>query len=339
MGMSSESLRMMCFAAKNGTDFSKTVTIGRQLCLIPKEELNKILSDYNPGYKDSHEMKELNKIYYKDSCQYAEPLFEYFGAKTTDSIDISNYENATIIQDMCAEIDDSLKNKYTCVWDGGALEHIFRFPTAIKNCMELVKPSGHLILETPGNNWFGHGFYQFSPELFFSLLDKQNGFAGTRIFMQNDMLNWYEAIPPKTLGMRTGTCCSVSRSMLMHIVSQKISDTPDTINAYQSDYQAAWTNNDPVDKNAIIGSNLRLLHKIRCCIPKFLLPAAWWLWNNLCYFTQISKSYTRDKYFENPNGGGGGDYECILEFCLIYPQRKWKNLFFGGYYENKQYPI
>jgi 2-polyprenyl-3-methyl-5-hydroxy-6-metoxy-1,4-benzoquinol methylase len=56
------------------------------------------------------------------------------------------------------------------VFDGGTLEHIFDYPTAIKNCMKMVKPGGHLLLTTPANNWFGHGFYQFSPELFYSFV-------------------------------------------------------------------------------------------------------------------------------------------------------------------------
>jgi hypothetical protein len=306
MGINSGSLRMMCFAVKNGVDFSKTVTIGRQLFQIQKEELNEILSGYDSQYRNSPQMEKLNRIFYAESRPYAEPLFEYFGAKTVDSIDISDYENATIIQDMCAQIDGKLKNKYTCVWDGGALEHIFHYTTAIRNCMELAQTGGHLILETPGNNWFGHGFYQFSPELFFSLLDKQNGFAGTRIFMQNDMLNWYEAVSPKTLKARTGICCSLSRPMLMYVLSKKINDTPDIINAYQSDYQTAWDNNDPIDKKATVGSkSIRLLYNIRRCIPGFLLPAAWHIWNSLCHFRQISKYYIRAKFFEKPRGGGG----------------------------------
>jgi hypothetical protein len=111
MGINSGSLRMMCFAAKNGVDFSKTVTIGRQLFQIQKEEFNEILSGYDPAYKNSGEKEKLNKIFYGESFPYAEPLFEYFGAEIVDSIDISDYEGASIVHDMCIEIDSRLKNK------------------------------------------------------------------------------------------------------------------------------------------------------------------------------------------------------------------------------------
>ncbi|GHV03646.1 hypothetical protein AGMMS50229_03290 [Campylobacterota bacterium] len=54
--------------------------------------------------------------------------------------------------------------------------------------MELVKTGGHLILGTPIDNYYGHGFYQFSPELFFSLLDRDNGFDRTNgLSMANKM--------------------------------------------------------------------------------------------------------------------------------------------------------
>ena len=70
-----------------------------------------------------------------------------------------------------------LKNKYTLVIDGGCLEHIFNFPVAIKNCMEMLQEGGHFIGITPANNLMGHGFYQFSPELYFRIFSKENGFA------------------------------------------------------------------------------------------------------------------------------------------------------------------
>jgi hypothetical protein len=42
--------------------------------------------------------------------------------------------------------------------------------------MEMVACGGHFFAATPANNNFGHGFYQFSPELFFRVLSPKNGF-------------------------------------------------------------------------------------------------------------------------------------------------------------------
>jgi len=59
------------------------------------------------------------------------------------------------------------------VIDGGTLEHVFNFPVAIKNAMQMVRAGGRLSLSPPANNYFGHGFYQFSPELFYRVLSAE----------------------------------------------------------------------------------------------------------------------------------------------------------------------
>ena len=52
--------------------------------------------------------------------------------------------------------------------------------------MKMVKTGGHLMLFTPANNYFGHGFYQFSPELFYRVLSKENGFEVRRMVVLED---------------------------------------------------------------------------------------------------------------------------------------------------------
>ena len=59
----------------------------------------------------------------------------------------------------------ALRERFSVVIDGGLLEHVFDFPTAIRNCMRMVRQGGHLILNLPVNNFPGHGFYKFGPGL------------------------------------------------------------------------------------------------------------------------------------------------------------------------------
>ena len=96
--------------------------------------------------------------------------------KDTISIDASAYENATMVHDMNLPVGDELKQKFSVVIDGGTLEHVFNFPTAIRNCMEMLKVGGHFFAHTMANNFMGHGFYQFSPELFYRVFSPENGF-------------------------------------------------------------------------------------------------------------------------------------------------------------------
>lgn len=70
---------------------------------------------------------------------------------------------------MNREIPGDFIEKYSMVLDGGSLEHVFNFPVAVRNCMQMLQVGGHYLAITPANNFMGHGFYQFSPELYFSI--------------------------------------------------------------------------------------------------------------------------------------------------------------------------
>jgi hypothetical protein len=228
MGIDTQALYGMIYAAEHGVNYKNTLMIGRQGVGIQTGVLKRILYKYNPAEP------------YAGKTDFAEDIFRYLGADTVDSLDYSDYEGAAIIHDMNIPVKEELKNKYSCVWDGGCLEHIFNYPVAIKNCMDMTKINGHLILHTPANNLFGHGFYQFSPELFFSLFHERNGFSETKIYMQNDNKDWFEVVSPHTIRKRVDICCSKKAETLMVVISKKVSSVPASLTVLQSDYVTTW---------------------------------------------------------------------------------------------------
>jgi hypothetical protein len=288
MGIGKESILTMCYADLNGVDFKDTLMIGRQNVFIRKEEIYGLLKNYDPNRNNS--LRYIDKIF-EVEIPYAEELFKYFGALKVDSIDYSDYEGANIIHDMNIPIKDDLKNKYSCVWDGGTLEHVFNYPIAIKNCMDMVRGGGHLVLETPANNFLGHGFYQFSPELFFSLLNEDNGFTDTKIFMSDDGNNFYEVIPPKLNKCRTEFDIAKHVPSLMRVISKKIDNVPDVLSISQSDYVDAWDENDKFKNYNPSSTKLRthLYEKT----PMILKPLILSLWHSY-----ISRIYNRRRINE-----------------------------------------
>jgi hypothetical protein len=108
--------------------------------------------------------------------RFVEPVFEYLGAREIDSLDFSAYEQATIVHDINEPVPSELKARFSCVFDGGTIEHVFNFPQAIRNAMEMVSVGGHFLGVGPGNNYPGHGFFQFSPELYWRIFSEANGF-------------------------------------------------------------------------------------------------------------------------------------------------------------------
>ncbi|MBK1636331.1 class I SAM-dependent methyltransferase [Rhodovulum adriaticum] len=106
---------------------------------------------------------------------YAEPFFQRLGFDQVDSLDYSDFEGATLVHDLNTPLPKKLHRKYDLVFDGGTLEHVFDVKTALTNAYDLLAPGGSFIGISPGNNFFAHGFYQFSPDLVFSFWKRGMG--------------------------------------------------------------------------------------------------------------------------------------------------------------------
>lgn len=106
---------------------------------------------------------------------FAEPFFQALGVAKIDSLDFSDFESATVLHDLNQPLPKKLHRKYDLVFDGGTLEHVFDVKTALTNAYNLLKPGGTFIGISPGNNFFAHGFYQFSPDIVFSFWGRSMG--------------------------------------------------------------------------------------------------------------------------------------------------------------------
>lgn len=237
MGLDSNGIDLIFSAKDKGVDFLRTLTIGRQNLLLSEMALQKKLEDHNlSGYKAKDLLSEGNT--------FAEPFFKILGSKITDSVDFSSYEGASIIHDMNMPVPETMKNKYTAVLDGGSLEHIFNFPVAIRNCMDMISAGGHFIGITIVNNFVGHGFYQFSPELFYRTFDSGNGFVVKQMLLYIDQEDaaWYEVADPVKVGQRV--TLSNSYPSYLFVLAQKLGRQNVFKVPQQSDYQNnCWLNN------------------------------------------------------------------------------------------------
>jgi hypothetical protein len=173
---------------------------------------------------------------------YAEPLLRALGAEVADSMDASEFEGASVVHDMNQPVPEAMKGRYTLVYDGGCLEHVFNYPRALQNCMELLEVGGTLLLLTPCNNYMGHGFYQFSPELFFRALGEENGFAVEAMYMRTLFKRdapWFLVSDPARLGKRVEA--TTWESMILFVRARRVREVPIFARApQQSDYSRAW---------------------------------------------------------------------------------------------------
>lgn len=236
MGLDVNGTRFMLYATTAGVKLTKTATIGRQRLHLSLGELRRNLTDF--GFHLTR--KEVYKLF-RDQQGYAEPFLTLLGAKEPRSFDASCYEQATDIVDLNSPIAEGLKNQFTAVVDGGSLEHVFNFPQAIKSCMEMLQIGGHYVCINPANNFLGHGFYQFSPELFFRIFSEENGFRIVKMVLFEDRpyAPWFEVSDPEVLGKRVELCNT--RPTYIAVIAQRTKAASlFGASVYQSDYVKTW---------------------------------------------------------------------------------------------------
>jgi len=259
MGLGTLQTKILFYSTTLGVSFDRTLTLGRQNLYTSKKDIGRYVYRYMNDHLIAGD--EFN------NNEYSEPLFKNLGAKLIDSMDNSTYEGATVIHDLNEPIDTDMKNKYTAIIDGGTFEHIFNFPVAVKNCMQMLKIGGHFIGFTPANNLCGHGFYQFSPELFFRIFSSKNGFIVKLMAIHagdgtKGSTNVYLVKDPDDV--KTRIEFESNKELSLIVIAKKIKDTDlFSESPQQSDYLSIWSAKDNEStissKNYI--SNLRVLYK------------------------------------------------------------------------------
>jgi len=245
MALDANATRCLLYAKTLGVSSARTAMLGRQRLVSSADTLQRTFTAF--GY--SLNKNEITEILSR-GLGYAEPFLERLGATKIKSFDASDWENASDVSDFNLPIGEAFKNRFTAVIDGGTLEHIFNFPVAIANCMEMLEVGGHFVAITPANNFMGHGFYQFSPELFFGLFTAANGFNIVQIilFEHRPQPEWFEVRDPEAVRERVTVVNT--RPTLLLVVARKVASvrvlgTPPQQTGYLAVWKAASTDAAP----------------------------------------------------------------------------------------------
>ena len=236
MGIDIETARFLLARNREGVKFDRCATLGRQHYFVCHTETRNLLQDY--GFRPDDFPNLFPTVY----PPYSEPFWEMLGTKQLATIDASHFEGATHVHDLNQPIPADWRESYDVVCDIGTLEHVFNFPVAMRNCMEMVTKGGYMFLQTPSNNNFGHGFYQFSPELFFRVLSPQNGFTIEHCIAVEYGLRtrWFRVTDPEEVRSRVMLINSDRVTLLIWAKRNEVrplfQKTPQ-----QSDYAAAWS--------------------------------------------------------------------------------------------------
>jgi len=179
--------------------------------------------------------------------QYSENFFKQLGYDSVDSMDMSTFEGATIIQDLSGKLDSSLKERFDVIYDGGTCEHIFELPKAFRNIHKMLKPGGTLIGHSPCNNWINHAFYQISPEMVYGFWEKAMGYEVLHVYLQPLLPNFAGHVATTTNPNETGKRPRIrgelpknSPLILNYAVRKPLKSGAGKSKVYQTDYVEKW---------------------------------------------------------------------------------------------------
>jgi SAM-dependent methyltransferase len=241
MGIVKSNAEFYLDARTRGVDFTRTLTLGRQRLYLSQPELTSLARRYRPGLTGA--LTDLRRGEPAD-----EFLTRFLGVRDLRALDHSDYEGAALTHDLNQPLPADLHEQFDVVIDSGTLEHVFNLPVAIASCMQLLKRGGTLFLSSPANNMCGHGFYQFSPELWFRLFRNANGFTLTRLALVthpfpgielSPKTTWYDVMDPADVGARVPLMTATPTMLMLEAKRVDVGAVLVTP-PQQSDYVTRW---------------------------------------------------------------------------------------------------
>jgi SAM-dependent methyltransferase len=252
----------LALARRLGVSFETTLQLGRQT-MAPDVPIAKAFEEAGLRPPAGETTRD----------GYADGLFRLLGAAEVASLDASDWEGATVVHDLNEPLPDELRDRYTAVFDGGTLEHVFEVSRAMRSALQAVRPGGHFLAIASANNLCGHGFYQFSPELYFSFLSAA-GFDVEVALLRaaRPGARWYAVPDPRDVRRRVDIH-GVMLPQFFYVSARRVQSVDiEEVVPQQSDYEAAWSE----------GVRPRWTARVRERLPLAVRPVArdmrmgWW---------------------------------------------------------------
>jgi hypothetical protein len=233
MGINAQVATVIAYLKANNLVGDEILSLGRQDRSFSLRDVRNIKRNVRASWAES-QMEASAK----------DPLAETFlslsGFKVSRAIDASDFEGADIVHDLNLEIPAHLHEITSFFYDGGTLEHVFDVATSFKNVFDLLKVGGIALFAPPANNQCGHGFYQFSPELFFRVLSA-NGFDSIHVYLvaTSRPAKWLKCVDPSRAGRRYEFYSGEPLQLIA--IARKARRLQSLVTPQQSDYaESAW---------------------------------------------------------------------------------------------------
>jgi hypothetical protein len=144
------------------------LTLGRQHIYFSHSDLVRMASGFGVRLHDAGEV-----ALHRDADLAARgfisdtAFLRSLGFAEVKTLDYSAYEGCDYVFDLNqAELPGELAGRFDVIIDGGTMEHVFHVPNALRNLFAMLRVGGRVVHMSPSSNYVDHGFYSFSPTLF-----------------------------------------------------------------------------------------------------------------------------------------------------------------------------
>jgi len=152
------------------------LTLGRQDLRFSYDELKFAAKEFNVQLRESVEIVPSE---FPSSAKLGgisnQTFYGALGFTDCQALDATDYEGADIIADLNVPIPEQFHNQFDVIVDWGTLEHVFHLPQALDNLFKMLRIGGRIIHFDAASNSVDHGFYMYSPTLFWDFYEC-NGF-------------------------------------------------------------------------------------------------------------------------------------------------------------------
>jgi hypothetical protein len=259
MGIARISVKLLIQEAQRRPFHGRVLTLGKQDVAMDQQELENIAQEFQfklfscPGIDPLASKPHVRKLGYLSDVF----LFRSLGFSEVKSLDFSDYEGADHIFDLNQPNPlPDLVNAFDFILDGGTLEHVFHLPNALKAVSKMVRVDGRICHISPSRNHIDHGFYMFSPTLFWDY------YHANRLDMNRFQMlrhNPAQTYPVNIYQYQSGCLDRVSYGGLdnamyvIHCVVTKTAQSTDDAIPQQFSYQEkAWKGKSLLDQQSFL---------------------------------------------------------------------------------------
>lgn len=189
MGIPRGVVRLLLDEARSRPFSGSLIQLGRMSVFCTLEELSSWAAIHGVALAPVEEIElSHDPRLAEQGCLSDRTFFSLLGLSEIRSCDYFDWEGVDYLFDLNGEVPTELIGRFDVVFEAGTIQHLFHLPNVLCNIHSLLKPGGRVIHGMcTSNNHVDHGFYMFSPTLFWDY------YTANRYRIEN--IFFYEFIP------------------------------------------------------------------------------------------------------------------------------------------------